>query len=53
MRALVSFDLYSTFQLNMEWLMLQRPLAKWIFRGAQYDLSNFSLLFFSYLIVDI
>jgi len=30
LRALTSFDLSSTFQLNREWLMLQRPLA---FRG--------------------
>ena len=31
--ALTSFDLSCILQLNMEWLMLQVPLAKWISRG--------------------
>jgi len=32
--ASMSFDLSSTFQLNLEWMKLQRPLAMWISKGV-------------------
>jgi len=54
LRALMGFELSSTFQLDMEWLMLHRPLSKHISRGYSlgillhltwYKRSSLSLLF--------